>query len=145
VDGGEALEVVGPAAIAGTFSTSATIPFAHEWSAPLLISDDNRYVIVAGIGALFDLEKQLEIPLVMTPVFAQFDRLETTALLVDASGRMATLALGGGPTETPQGDLLEGTALAASFTPDEQAVVYAGTDPLGNTGLFAEPIPAGKP
>jgi hypothetical protein len=148
VDGGVVLEAIGQASGAsgtsgawGALGPGSSIPFEHEWSAPLLLSPDNRYVILAGIASVFDLAKDTETPLTLTPVSAQLDRPETTALLVDANGQMAAVSLGGPPTQTPQGTLLEGMAIAASFTPDEGAVVYLGTDPLGNTGLFVQPLP----
>ncbi len=148
IDGGVVLEAIGQApggsgtwvALGGALGTSGSIPFEHEWSAPLLLSPDNRYVILAGIASVFDLVRQTEIPLVLTPVAAELDRLETTALLVDANGEMAAVSLGGPPTQTPQGTLLEGMAIAASFTPDENAVAYVGTDPAGVTGVFVQPI-----
>jgi hypothetical protein len=118
-----------------------SIPFAHVWSAPVVFSPDNRYVILGGIASLFDLEQHLEIPLTLTPVSAQINRSETTAFLVDADGQMATVSLGGPPPQSPQGMPLEGMAIAASFTPDEDAVVYLGTDPMGVTGLFVQPVP----
>jgi hypothetical protein len=145
VDGGVALEMVvedaGGFGASGALGQAVSIPFAHEWSTPVAFSPDNRYVVLGGIASLFDLEQQTETPLTLTPVSAQFNRSETTALLVDANGEMATVSLGGRPSQIPQGTPLEGVAIAASFTPDEDAVVYLGTDPMGVTGLFVQPVP----
>ncbi len=144
-DGGLGLEVIEGAGTSSAPGPTGMIPFEHEWSTPIVFSPDNRYVVFAGIGSLFDLEKLTEIPLVITPVFAEFDRLEMTALLVDANGQMATLSLGGslahGLPQSPQGTLLEGQAVAASFTPDETAIVDLGTDPAGIDGIFVQPVP----
>ncbi len=145
VDGGLALAILGPDAggsgASGAWEPSEAIPFAHEWSAPVAFSPDNRYAVLGGVASLFDLEQLIEIPLTLTPVSAQFNRSETTAFLVDANGQMATVRLGGDLPRTPEGTPLEGVAIAASFTPDEDAVVYLGTDPMGNTGLFVQPVP----
>jgi len=140
VDGGVVLEVIGGATRTSGATESAAIPFEHEWSTPLLLSPDDRYVILAGIASVFDLAKETETPLTLTPVSAALDHLETVALVVDANGQMAAVSLGGPPAQTPQGTLLEGVAIAASFTPNESAVVYLGTDPAGNTGIFMQPI-----
>jgi Carboxypeptidase regulatory-like domain len=132
VDGGLTLTLAG---------SSVAIPFAHAWSPPVF-SADNRYLVFLGVPSIFDLENQVEIPLVIAPIFVDFNRAETSALLLDASGQIAVAPLGIESAPIPLGTLLEGQALAASFTPDEQGVVYLGTDALGTTGIFFQPLPA---
>ena len=133
-DGGEAsLNVVG---------TSVAIPFPYAWSAPQF-SGSNRYVAFPGVPSIFDLTAQIEAPIALAPTRVVFDRAETHALVIDAAGNLALIALGqlnAGPA--PQGVALEGLATAASFTADEQSVAHFGNDPENNLGFFVEAFPS---
>jgi len=122
--------------------TSVSIPFPYPWSAPQF-SGSNRYVAFPGVPSIFDLTAQIEAPIVLTPTRVVFDRAETHALVTDAYGNLALIALGqlnGGPVL--QGVALEGVASVASFTADEQSVAYFGQDPENNLGFFVEAFPS---
>lgn len=127
--------------VLGLIGHGPTVPFTSPWSPPFSTADD-RYVVFPGVPLIFDLQVGVEIPLVVTPASVAVDRAGAHLLLVDSAGQMATVDLARlRAGSTPQGQVLEGTALAASFTPDETAVVYVGTDPNQQAGLFTQPLP----
>jgi hypothetical protein len=129
-----------------TDNGNTTLPFGESWSTPLF-SQDGRYVLFAGVPALFDLGAGAEYALPLNPAAASYDARSEKAILVGLDGTLASIDLtnlpsagSAGTSGQPVGTILEGAGVsAAALTADGKGVVYAGTDPAGRSGLFFEP------
>jgi hypothetical protein len=129
-DGGDTLLV--------TDEGRTTLPFGAPWSTPVF-SPGGRYAIFSGLPTLFDLQAGAEYPLVIDPLLAMFSNAGDGVLILGADGTLAQVHFVDlpPPSSQPVGSPLEGTAVsAAALTPNGSGVVYAGTDPIGRTGVF---------
>lgn len=121
----------------------AAIPLNGSWSQPV-ISPDFAHVVFPGIPMVIDVATWTPTALAETPQTALFGAGGSELLIVGTDGSLHVVTF---PAAGPADAQLEGTATLALFTPDGTAVVYAGTDPNGSSGIFEQPAtpPAAQP
>jgi hypothetical protein len=125
------------------------LPFGELWSTPVF-SPDGAFAVFTHVPVLYDLVDATEYTLASNLAFATFDAQGDQLMIIGDDGTLSLVALndslpsaqaGSLPSNTqPLGTILEGTAVtAAAFTSDGSGVIYAGTDPHGDTGIFFLP------
>ncbi len=121
-----------------TGASRAKLAFPGQWATPVR-SPGGTQAVFPGIPTLYDLAGGQAITLPMTPAQAAFSPDGSRLLLVGADGSLHAVALAG----TSLADApLEGKVSVATWTPDGKSVVYAGSDPAGHTGVFAQTVPS---
>ncbi len=115
--------------------TSKPLPFNASWSQPV-VSPDAAHVVFPGVPMVIEVATWTSTALAETPQTAQFSADGSELLVVDPDGAIHVLTF---PATGLADVTLEGTATLALLTPDGQAVVYSGTDPLRRSGVFEQP------
>ncbi|MHB8416733.1 MAG: carboxypeptidase regulatory-like domain-containing protein [Myxococcales bacterium] len=103
---------------------------------PPVVSPDGTWAAFPSAPYLADFATGSQWALAEVPVFVQFSHDSSSLLLVGGDETLHVIALGDAGLVDR---LLEGSATAATFTPDGRLVVYGGVDPLANAGIFEEP------
>ncbi len=126
---------------------ATVLPFGEPWSTPVF-SPDGAFALFPHVPVLYDLVDATEYTLAANPTFAAFSPRGDQFLIIGDDGTLSLVTsslpnaqAGSLPSNTqPLGMILEGTSVtAAAFTADGSGIVYAGTDPNGDRGIFFLP------
>ena len=116
-----------------------TLPFGGAWSQPV-VSPDGAHVVFPGVPMVVDVAAWTSMALAETPQTAEFSTDGAELLVVGTNASLHVVTFPNAGVSDAQ---LEGTANLALLTSNGKAVVYAGSDPHGSTGIFEQPAMPG--